>query len=453
MIMTNKLKLMMVLGLMLVASFTQAQVSKVIFKVANPEDGVKAILSFTESGDKKEVPIDMVGNGTIEVNDFVPQYVLLQYGRARRTLYLNPAQDLAISFDGGEMWKAINFEGDGATVNAYLNTGKLKNLTFQDTKLKEDAFIQKADSLFDANCETLKAANLPVTFADKEKTRLKYYTYGFFPMHPMYYVYQTQDSTHVASDAFYDKLQSLITIDKSLLKLPEYKEFLPNAVASMSNKGVIEKPENSTEQFVNYIDANIKDVKVAEYLVNLFVYGNVSSGGLDGTDALIAMFNKHVKDAAMVEKFNLLCSKWEKLKAGAPSPTFSCPDMNGKTISLSDLKGKFVYIDVWATWCGPCRGELPHLKTLEEKYADKDIYFVSLSCDKNKKAWEDMVKKDEMKGIQLHLGVESPFMDAYLINGIPRFILLDRNGNIISANMTRPSDPKTAEKFNDLLKL
>ena len=449
----NKFRSMMVLSLMLGASFTGAEASKLTFKIANPDDGAKAVLSFTETGDKKEVAIDATGNGTIEVKDFTPQYVLLQYGRARRTLYLDPTQNLTISFDGGEMWKAINFEGETAAVNSYLNTGKLKNLTFQDTKLKEDAFMNRADSLFAANNEILKAANLPAAFTDKEKTRLKYFTYGFFPMHPMYYVYQTQDSTHVASDAFYNRLQSLITIDSNLLTLPEYKEFLPNAIASMSNQGVTEKPENTTEQFVNYIDKNIKDAKVAEYLVNLFVYGNISSRGLDGTDALIVMFNKHVKDVAMVDKFNALCGKWEKLKAGTPSPAFSCPDINGKTVSLADLKGKFVYIDVWATWCGPCRGELPHLKTLEEKYADKDIYFVSLSCDKNKKAWEDMVRKDEMKGIQLHLGVESPFMDAYLINGIPRFILLDRNGNIISANMTRPSDPKTAEKFNDLLKL
>lgn len=449
----NKFKSMMVLSLMLSTSFAEALASNVTFKVTNPEDGIKAVLSFTENGDKKEVAIDATGNGTIEVKDFTPQYVLLQYGRARRTVYLDPTQNLTISFDGGEMWKAINFEGETAAVNSYLNTGKLKNLTFQDTKLKEDAFMNRADSLFAANNEILKAANLPAAFTDKEKTRLKYFTYGFFPMHPMYYVYQTQDSTHVASDAFYNKLQSLITIDSNLLTLPEYKEFLPNAIASMSNQGVTEKPENTTEQFVNYIDKNIKDAKVTEYLVNLFVYGNISSRGLDGTDALIVMFNKHVKDVAMVDKFNALCGKWEKLKAGTPSPAFSCPDINGKTVSLADLKGKFVYIDVWATWCGPCRGELPHLKTLEEKYADKDIYFVSLSCDKNKKAWEDMVRKDEMKGIQLHLGVESPFMDAYLINGIPRFILLDRNGNIISANMTRPSDPKTAEKFNDLLKL
>lgn len=103
--------------------------------------------------------------------------------------------------------------------------------------------------------------------------------------------------------------------------------------------------------------------------------------------------------------------------------------------------------------CGPCRGELPALKELEEKYAGKDIHFVSLSCDKNKKAWENMVTKDQLKGIQLHMGTDRTFMDAYLINGIPRFILLDRDGKIISANMTRPSDPKTAEKFNELLGL
>lgn len=161
-----------------------------------------------------------------------------------------------------------------------------------------------------------------------------------------------------------------------------------------------------------------------------------------------------MKDTKSIEKFNTLCTKWEKLRSGNPSAaSFSYPDINGKTVSLADLKGKYIYIDVWATWCGPCRGELPALKELEEKYAGKDIHFVSLSCDKNKKAWENMVTKDQLKGIQLHMGTDRTFMDAYLINGIPRFILLDRDGKIISANMTRPSDPKTAEKFNELLGL
>lgn len=420
------------------------------FKVANATAGDKAVITLSDKT-RHEAVVDAAGNATLEIKGFEAQYATMRYGRAQKTLYLDPEQDLTLIFNGKEPWKAIEFEGDAAAVNAYLNAGQLKNLTFQDTKLPEEAFMQKADSLFDANIKVLDEATLPKAFAEKEQTRLKYFTYGMFPMHPVYYVYQTQDSTHVTSNEFYAKLKSLATIDAGLLRLAEYKEFLPNAVACMSTQATGQN--GGTEQFVKYIDENIENAEVAEYLVNLFVYNHVNGRGLDKAETLVALFNKHVKSADLVEKFNALCAKWEKLKTGAPSPTFSCPDIDGKTVSLSDLKGKFVYIDVWATWCGPCRGELPHLKTLEEKYSDKDIHFVSLSCDQNKKAWENMVKKDEMKGIQLYLGTESAFMDDYLITGIPRFILLDRDGNIISADMSRPSDSKTAKKFDELLGL
>lgn len=236
------------------------------------------------------------------------------------------------------------------------------------------------------------------------------------------------------------------------MALREYKAYLPGAVTALSLEG---KTNDSKviEQRVHYVDSEIKDAEVAEFLMNEFVYSYVENSGLDDADSLIAMFRKHVKDAQSIEKFNTLCGKWEKLRSGNPSVSFSYMDIDGKTVSMADLKGKYIYIDVWATWCGPCRGELPSLKELEEKYAGKDIYFVSMSCDKKKKAWENMVKKDELKGIQLHMGTDRSFMDAYLINGIPRFILLDREGKIISANMTRPSDSRTAKKFDELLGL
>ena len=78
----------------------------------------------------------------------------------------------------------------------------------------------------------------------------------------------------------------------------------------------------------------------------------------------------------------------KELKEGDQAPTFKYLDINGKEVSLSDLKGKYVYIDIWATWCGPCTGELPHLKELEKKMHGKKIVFVSISCDKDKAAWE-----------------------------------------------------------------
>lgn len=446
------LKSIMVLSLAL-STFTTSEAAKLTFKVTNPNDKVKVVLTFNQSGERKEVAIDATGHGTLEISGFTPQYVTMQYTRGRRTLYLDPNYDLTLSFDSDNMWRNTTFEGEGAAVNTYLGSKDLKSLGMPDMQMEEAALIHRGDSLYAANCQLLEAAQLPADFTAQEKVRLKYYTYYYFSKYALYHPLYGKDENYIPSLAYYDKLETLAPVSAHLLALKEYKAFLPDAINALSNKGKT-IASSSTEECVKYIDATIKDEKVAEFLMDEFVYNFVDNNGLDEADELIALFRKHVKDAKSVNNFNALCAKWEKLRSGNPSAAaFSYPDINGKTVSMADLKGKYIYIDVWATWCGPCRGELPALKELEEKYAGKDIHFVSLSCDKNKKAWENMVKKDNLKGIQLHMGTDKTFMDAYLINGIPRFILLDREGNIISANMTRPSDPQTIEKFNQLLGL
>lgn len=441
----------MVLSLAL-GTFTGIQAAKLTFKVTNPDEKAKVVLTFSQTGEKKEIAIDANGNGSIEINDFAPQYVTMQYTRGRRNLYLDPKQDLSFSFEGENLWKSMSFDGPAAPINAYLNNGNLKSLGMPDVKMEESAFTQRGDSLYAANCQLLEAANLPADFTALEKIRLQYYSYYYFPIYASYHGYISKDSTYVPSAAYYNKLEEMTKIDANLMNINEYKAFLPNAVSALSKKGIKEEVDSPTKLSANYVDANIKDPKIAEYLIDDFIFNHVDNNGLDDTDALIALYRKHVKDAKLNEKFNALCAKWDKLKAGTPSATFTYTDIDGKSVSLADLKGKFVYIDVWATWCGPCRGELPYLRKLEEEYAGKDIHFVSISCDKKKSAWEDMVKKDQMKGIQLHMGDDRSIMDAYMINGIPRFILLDRDGKIISANMTRPSEAKTARKFNELLK-
>lgn len=448
----RNLKSIMVLGFAL-STFAIAEAAKLTFKVTNPNDKVKVVLTFGQSGEQKEVAIDAAGNGNIEITGFAPQYVTMQYTRGRRTLYLDPNQDLTLSFDSDNMWRNTTFEGAGAAINTYLGSKELKSLGMPDMKMQEAAIIHRGDSLYAANCQVLEAAQLPDDFAALEKVRLQFYTYYYFSKYALYHPHFGKDDNYIPGKSYYDKLEALTPINADLLALKEYKAFLPDAINAFSNKGKT-AASHSTKQSVAYIDATIKDEKVAAFLTDEFVYNFVDNNGLDEADEMIVLFRKHVKDAKSIDNFNALCAKWEKLKSGNPSAAgFSYPDINGKTVSMADLKGKYIYIDVWATWCGPCRGELPALKELEEKYAGKDIHFVSMSCDKNKKAWEDMVKKEEMKGIQLHMGTDKTFMDAYLINGIPRFILLDRDGNIISANMTRPSDPKTAEKFDELLGL
>ncbi|OHX66376.1 TlpA family protein disulfide reductase [Flammeovirga pacifica] len=115
-------------------------------------------------------------------------------------------------------------------------------------------------------------------------------------------------------------------------------------------------------------------------------------------------------------------------------------NLSGKKVDLKDFEGKLVYIDVWASWCGPCLREIPSLKEIEEEYKDKDIVFVSVSVDQSKDAWKGMVKKKELHGNQLHLANNFSFTEKFQISSIPRFILLDKKGNVIEDNAPRPSE-------------
>jgi thiol-disulfide isomerase/thioredoxin len=141
-----------------------------------------------------------------------------------------------------------------------------------------------------------------------------------------------------------------------------------------------------------------------------------------------------------------------KFKKGNPSPTFeNYENYKGGKSSLKDFKGKFVYIDVWATWCKPCIGQIPALKELEEEYKGKNIEFVSISTDKKEaySKWKDMIKEKEMGGVQLWAGDDQQFSIDYNIRSIPRFIFIDPDGNIVNANAPRPSMKEQVKKMFD----
>jgi thiol-disulfide isomerase/thioredoxin len=190
---------------------------------------------------------------------------------------------------------------------------------------------------------------------------------------------------------------------------------------------------------------------------------------LNNTNVDIAKVDSTV--VAMVSKsdemlFSYLETNYEQLSnslaltaKGSPSPLFvDYENHAGGTTSLTDLKGKFVYLDIWATWCGPCKREIPHLKQLEEEFKGKDIHFVSISVDNvdgrrgSRESWLKMVTNDQLGGIQLFADNDfnSKFIRDYNINSIPRFILLDPNGNIVDANAIRPSDPQIRSYFKSL---
>lgn len=156
---------------------------------------------------------------------------------------------------------------------------------------------------------------------------------------------------------------------------------------------------------------------------------------------------KFLLTKAQKEKDNALITPLLTYKPGTDGLQFTYPDKDGKPISFASLKGKVVLVDVWATWCGPCKAEFPHLKQLEKDIEGKPIQIISISTDaeKDKAKWLQMIKDENLGGMQLYAGVENEFSKYYKVNTIPRFLIFDKNGKIVSIDAPRPSQPQLKE--------
>lgn len=172
-------------------------------------------------------------------------------------------------------------------------------------------------------------------------------------------------------------------------------------------------------------------------------------------DSLYKDYIAGAKNSAHLKEIQGIYRNANTYGDNSPAPDFSYEDVSGKKVSLKDLRGKYVYIDVWATWCGPCKMEIPHLSKIEALYDHKKIQFVSLSVDKkaDKQKWKDFVQKGNLKGIQLlsDKDFQSDFIQKFNINAIPRFILIAPDGKIVSADALRPSNPELKALLDKLL--
>lgn len=421
--------------------------AKISLCISNKTDKQPVTLSFPD-GRRFSADIDASGKGELHVDIAEPVYARLGYRYTSRVLFLTPDTDMRIAFEEKEFGDRVDISGAGSQINSYLNGGHLKATGINDTGLGEKAFLMKADSMLNANLQTLANAGLPEDFNRMETERLRYVTYAALPDYPYFHARIAKDSTYEASSEYWGKLQELMAMDASLLQYEEYRSFLAEAAGRVAKQRY--PGQRRLEAVIRYVESDVKEPHIAEFLINRNVYAHIERNGLHEADAYCEAFGRYVKSPALTEAFETLCNRWRRVATGAPSPDFNCTDVSGKKFTLSDFRGKYVYIDIWATWCGPCQREIPHLQKLEERYHGAEICFVSISCDTNRNAWESRVKGG-MKGIQLHFAEGDTFMDAYMISGIPRFILLDKEGRIISADMSRPSNPETVARLNELL--
>ncbi len=386
------------------------------------------------------------GKGFIELELKEPAYAKITVRKYDSKLcFLEPGKELTLTYSQKKGEKEIVYGGTLGEENQFLNQVKFYDGVCVDYKNHNVQVIaRRADSVLAVNKAKLAKTSYSATFKACEGKRLQVETW--FP------VLRTRE---LDTAVYLQTIRQCFVEDSTYLSLPNYREFLEQYVRTLVRLGHGTKStlegEDWADARLKMIFDNFQEPAIVGYLVDVTLF-HFAERGIERYEKI---YNQHVKDAARLALYAEACKKADRIAPGQPCPDFSFADNTGKTVTLADLKGKFVYIDMWATWCGPCKGEMPSLLELEKRFEGKDILFVSLSIDKNKdiELWKQTIEKMGLGGIQLHLGENWDWLKIFMpaSMSVPRFVLLDREGKFIDANMTRPSDKATAERLEALL--
>ncbi len=207
----------------------------------------------------------------------------------------------------------------------------------------------------------------------------------------------------------------------------------------------------SSSQQNLFIDSLVR--KNTDKLINLIFLSSLDAGSYSKTYDYVLNKMKKFKDN---EAYKKIKSEYdaEKLTAiGSVPPEIALQDTNGNVVKLSSLRGQYVLVDFWASWCRPCRGESPNLVRAYNKYHDKGFTIYSVSLDNSKSSWLQAIKKDNL-GAWTHVsdlkGWQCVAARDYNVNSIPSNFLLDKDGKIIAKNLRGSAlERKLAEIFNN----
>lgn len=457
--MKNTLSLLILVPLLFACSPKEKQGIKLTGMVENL--GENQIVLGGPGGSRDTILLDESGNFLFENQDLDESALhYLFIGDEFIYMHLAPGMELDLYADMANFSESTGFSGQGSDINNYMLSKDPRAFDYNWYALEEDEFRFKVDSLLAVQQAELNLAekeDIEDPFWKMEEGDVLFGWAGYLERYPSYHGYYAEIEDFEVGDDFYLFREELDVNNPEYANSQAFNSYLSTRIQNVVNEKIATiMEEDSTAE----VDRGMMSLQYAaemieqEEVLNNYLLSTLTNAmqwnELGELTDQINFFREQVTDEEVLAEFEEEYQAWDRLSAGQPMFDFIGKDLEGNPVSSEDFRGKYLYVDVWATWCGPCIAEIPHLKKLEADYHDRNIVFLSYSIDEDHQAWLDYVPENELGGVQIigENAWESQLCQDYKIMGVPTFMFFDPEGKIISVKMTRPSNEETRERFD-----
>lgn len=391
---------------------------------------------------------DSIYTFTLDENDYFSGKIQMKHSgyatllHNSLNLYLSPGEDLGIYVNTQNFLGSLNFRGSLGGINSYLK--EQEGAVFFDKDyyaLGEEEFIDKIRKLIDEKTKLLEAKNFNASFTALEKERIRYSVAERVSFYPIFRKRMYPEEHYQPGPVFTGFLSSFSLNNEELFGSRDYRTFLLNYVYLQGSRGG-DTDGNYSDGIVDYVLSKVNKPTIRNFLLAEIIFRYIrENNGLNGADYLLSVFRREYTDWNKLPYMEKIIGSWAKLLPENPAPPFVVTGRDGRKITLDQFRGSYLYITVWATWCVPCKSELPYLDLLQKEYSGKNIYFLTVAIDNaaSRKKWENFLEENEHAGLHAFADAESEFNKDYMIISVPRFILIGPDGKIIDSNAPRPS--------------
>ena len=384
----------------------------------------------------KETDLDKHGKASCTLQGNMI-YARLFYGEEAKNVFFQKGDRVTISFDANNFKDSMKFEGKNTPVIEYLNSITYNPIIPPEYERSLKEIVSLVNEKTDEAANLLKARKLEAVnpeFAKLEEGRIKYSYLISLVMYPMGHI--MFDTTYRPNEEYYSTLEKYVQEDESLIDLDIYREFIIEAALVLGSKDKeISGIYNKNVARMKYIAQHFKNDKLKQSLLNEIAIRQIKNG-INHITELENIYNTYVTDPTLRTAYKTEYDKRNIAVTGKLSPDFQAKDINGKTYSLKDFKGKYLYIDMWATWCGPCREELSRVqKDIIDRFkGNEDFVFLPVSRGETR---ETVAAFREKMGYTFPMGLdpEQKIYRLYASNYIPRNFLIGKDGKVISATI------------------